>query len=57
MKKEYIKPSIKTIALENCDCILDGSLTGSFKGEKRLEYGGESSDENIKKDGGFIWGD
>jgi hypothetical protein len=59
MKKEYIKPSIQTVELENGACILAGSLNGSV-GEQQniIQYGGDTSNENVNKDDeGNVWGD
>jgi hypothetical protein len=58
MKKEYIKPSINTIELENGASILAGSLKGSVDGQIDIQYGGDTTDEDITKDDdNNIWGD
>ena len=58
MKKEYIKPSINTVELENSASILAGSLKGSVDGQIDIQYGGDTTDEDITKDDdNNIWGD
>lgn len=58
MKKKYIKPSVVVLEFENGISILAGSLNGKVEQNGDLQYGGDTSDGDLKKDGNNnIWGD
>ena len=58
MKKEYIKPSVEVLEFENDANILTGSLNGKVDSLNGIEYGGDTADGDLEKDGDkYIWGD
>ena len=58
MKKIYIKPSAKIVEMKHGASILAGSLKGKVGQNDDLQYGGDTSNDNINKDNsGYIWGD
>ena len=49
MKKKYIKPSAKIVEMKHGASILAGSLKGKVGQNDDLQYGGDTSNENINK--------